>query len=142
MKILAVRLQNLNSLRGEWTIDFRLPPFDSASLFAIVGPTGAGKTTILDAICMALYHQTPRLKTSPTSNELMSRHSSECLAEVEFEVAGQGYRAFWSQRRARGQAEGNLQPAKVELARLDGTILAEKTNEKLKLVTELTGEFK
>ncbi|SNY49243.1 exonuclease SbcC [Arsukibacterium tuosuense] len=139
MKILAVRLQNLNSLRGEWTIDFRLPPFDSASLFAIVGPTGAGKTTILDAICLALYHQTPRLKTSPTSNELMSRHSSECLAEVEFEVAGQGYRAFWSQRRARGQADGNLQAAKVELARLDGTILAEKTNEKLKLVTELTG---
>ncbi len=139
MKILSVRLQNLNSLRGEWTIDFRQPPFDSASLFAIVGPTGAGKTTILDAICLALYHQTPRLKTSPTSNELMSRHSSECLAEVEFEVAGQGYRAFWSQRRARGQAEGNLQAAKVELARLDGTILAEKTNEKLKLIIELTG---
>lgn len=139
MKILAVRLQNLNSLRGEWTIDFRLPPFDSASLFAIVGPTGAGKTTILDAICLALYHETPRLKPSPTSNELMSRHSSECLAEVEFEVAGQGYRAFWSQRRARGQGDGNLQPAKVELARLDGTILAEKTTEKLKLVTELTG---
>jgi exonuclease SbcC len=139
MKILSVRLQNLNSLRGEWLIDFRLPPFDSTSLFAIVGPTGAGKTTILDAICLALYHQTPRLKTSPTSNELMSRHSSECLAEVEFEVAGQSYRAFWSQRRARGQADGNLQAAKVELARLDGTILAEKTNEKLKLVTELTG---
>ncbi|KKO45195.1 exonuclease SbcC [Arsukibacterium ikkense] len=139
MKILAVRLQNLNSLRGEWLVDFRQPPFDSTSLFAIVGPTGAGKTTILDAICLALYHQTPRLKTSPTSNELMSRHSSECLAEVEFEVAGQGYRAFWSQRRARGQTDGNLQPAKVELARLDGTILAEKTNEKLKLITELTG---
>ena len=44
MKILAVRLQNLNSLRGEWLIDFRQPPFDSTSLFAIVGPTGAGKT--------------------------------------------------------------------------------------------------
>ena len=63
MRILAVRLQNLNSLRGEWCIDFRQPPFDSTSLFAIVGPTGAGKTTILDAICLALYHQTPRLKT-------------------------------------------------------------------------------
>lgn len=139
MKILSVRLQNLNSLRGEWTLDFRQPPFDQGNLFAIVGPTGAGKTTILDAICLALYHQTPRLKTSPASNELMTRHTSECVAEVEFEVAGVGYRAFWSQRRARGQAEGNLQPARVELARLDGSILAEKTNEKLRLVTEITG---
>ncbi|MEH8017304.1 exonuclease subunit SbcC [Rheinheimera muenzenbergensis] len=139
MKILSVRLQNLNSLRGEWLIDFRQPPFNQSTLFAITGPTGAGKTTILDAICLALYHQTPRLKPSPTSNELMTRHSSECLAEVEFEVAGQGYRAFWSQRRARGSSDGNLQAAKVELATLDGNILAEKTSEKLSLITELTG---
>ncbi len=139
MRILSVRLQNLNSLRGEWLIDFRQPPFSQSTLFAITGPTGAGKTTILDAICLALYHQTPRLKPSPTSNELMTRHSSECLAEVEFEVAGQGYRAFWSQRRARGNSDGNLQPAKVELATLDGTILAEKTGDKLALISDITG---
>lgn len=139
MKILSVRLQNLNSLRGEWLIDFRQPPFNQSSIFAITGPTGAGKTTILDAICLALYHQTPRLKTSPTSNELMTRHTGECLAEVEFEVAGVGYRAFWSQRRARGHSDGNLQAAKTELARLDGTILAEKTSDKLRLVTDITG---
>lgn len=139
MKILSVRLQNLNSLRGEWQIDFRQPPFTQSNLFAITGPTGAGKTTILDAICLALYHQTPRLKTSPTSNELMTRHCSECLAEVEFEVAGQGYRAFWSQRRARGQSNGNLQPAKTELARLDGSILTDKTSDKLRLISEITG---
>ncbi|HEX5792324.1 MAG TPA: AAA family ATPase, partial [Rheinheimera sp.] len=139
MKILSVRLQNLNSLRGEWLIDFRQPPFSQTNIFAITGATGAGKTTILDAICLALYHQTPRLKTSPTSNELMTRNCSECLAEVEFEVAGSGYRAFWSQRRARGLSDGNLQPAKTELARLDGSILAEKTSDKLRLVTEITG---
>lgn len=139
MKILSVRLQNLNSLRGEWLIDFRQPPFSQTNIFAITGATGAGKTTILDAICLALYHQTPRLKTSPTSNELMTRNCSECLAEVEFEVAGKGYRAFWSQRRARGLVDGNLQAAKTELATLDGNILAEKTSDKLRLVSEITG---
>ena len=73
MKILSVRLQNLNSLRGEWLIDFRQPPFSQTNIFAITGATGAGKTTILDAICLALYHQTPRLKTSPTSSPICVR---------------------------------------------------------------------
>ncbi len=69
----------------------------------------------------------------------MSRHTAECLAEVEFSVRGQGYRAFWSQRRSRGAVEGNLQAAKVELAAADGTILTDKANEKLKLTEQLTG---
>lgn len=140
MKILSIRLQNLNSLRGEWRIDFRDPAFTQSNLFAITGATGAGKSTLLDAICLALYHQTPRLKNvSQTSNELMSRHCSECLAEVEFAVRGQGYRAFWSQRRSRGTVDGKLQAAKVELATLEGTILSDKSTEKLRLTEELTG---
>jgi exonuclease SbcC len=140
MKILSVRLQNLNSLKGEWKIDFTQPPFDQSNLFAITGPTGAGKSTILDAICLALYHQTPRLKLlSQSSNELMTRHTSECLAEVEFQVRDQRYRAFWSQRRSRGAVEGNLQAAKVELAKADGEILTDKSSEKLRLTEQITG---
>lgn len=61
MKILSLRLKNLNSLKGEWKIDFTAEPFASNGLFAITGATGAGKTTLLDAICLALYHETPRL---------------------------------------------------------------------------------
>lgn len=140
MKILTLRLKNLNSLKGEWKIDFTAEPFASSGLFAITGPTGAGKTTLLDAICLALYHRTPRMsKVGGESNELMTRHTGDCLAEVEFAVRGERYRAFWSQRRARDRADGALQPPKVELARLDGTILAEKTGDKLRLTEELTG---
>ena len=69
----------------------------------------------------------------------MSRHSAECLAEVEFSVRDQSYRAFWSQRRSRGAVDGNLQAAKVELATLDGQILTDKSSEKLKLTEQLTG---
>ncbi len=145
MRILSLRLKNLNSLKGEWKIDFTAEPFAGNGLFAITGPTGAGKTTLLDAICLALYHRTPRMSVlSQSGNELMTRHTADCLAEVEFEVTGQPYRAFWSQRRARDKAEGALQAPKVELVRIDrdsgeGQILTDKINDKLKQTETLTG---
>ncbi len=144
MKILTLRLKNLNSLKGEWRIDFTQPPFTDNNLFAITGPTGAGKSTLLDAICLALYHQTPRLKSiSASDNDIMTRHTADCLAEVEFEVKGAVYRAFWSQRRARDKVDGALQAAKVELAAVapDGNdrILSTQTNDKLKRIADITG---
>ena len=140
MKILSLRLKNLNSLKGEWKIDFTAEPFKDNGLFAITGPTGAGKTTLLDAICLALYHRTPRISSlSDKTNQLMTRHTADCLAEVEFEVKGVGYRAFWSQRRARDKADGQLQGPKVELAAADGQIITDKINEKLRETERLTG---
>lgn len=141
MKILSLRFKNINSLKGEWKIDFTASPFSENGLFAIIGPTGAGKTTILDAICLALYHCTPRLKIiSSSTNELMTRGTADCLSEVEFEVKGVGYRAFWSQRRARDKVDGNLQSAQVQLALLaDDSILTDKIGEKNQLVQSITG---
>ena len=83
MKILELRFKNLNSLYGEWLIDFTDPEYVSNGIFALTGPTGAGKSTILDAICLALYGATPRLgKITKSGNEIMSRQTGECYAEV------------------------------------------------------------
>ncbi|WP_300181025.1 AAA family ATPase [uncultured Aliivibrio sp.] len=141
MRILSLSFSNLNSLKGEWKIDFSASPFAENGLFAITGPTGAGKTTILDAICLALYHKTPRLGgISTSSNEIMTRGTAECSAEVEFEVKGKAYRAFWSQRRSRGKVDGNLQSATVELAEVDSEkVLATQVKKKDDLINSITG---
>jgi exonuclease SbcC len=77
MKIISLRFKNINSLKGEWKIDFSQEPFASNGLFAITGATGAGKTTLLDAICLALYHRTPRLNEPSPADKVMTRHTGE-----------------------------------------------------------------
>jgi len=136
MKILKVKLLNINSLKGEFEIDFQKFLKDE-SLFAITGPTGAGKSTILDVITCSLYGRTARL-TNP--NDLMSRHTGESLCEVEFEIKGNTYRSSWSQKRARKNPDGNFQTAKMEIVDL-GTnkILESKVREVPKLIEQITG---
>jgi len=120
MRILNIRFQNLNSLVGEWEIDLTHPAYLSDGIFAITGPTGAGKTTILDAICLALYGRTPRLdKVTKSTNGIMSRQTGECFAEVTFETQSGLFRCHWSQHRARKKPGGDLQTPKHEVADAD-----------------------
>ncbi|GAB1433056.1 AAA family ATPase [Spirochaetota bacterium] len=128
MRVLKLRFKNLNSIVGEWQIDLEHPDYMSSGIFAITGPTGSGKSTILDAICLALYGSTPRLgKITSSSNEIMSRHTAECFTELVFETAGGRFRCHWSQHRARRKADGELQQARHEISNADtGEILESK----------------
>jgi len=120
MRILKVRFKNLNSLVGEWEINLTHPSFTSDGIFAITGPTGAGKTTILDAICLALYGRTPRLnKVTKSGNEIMSRQTGECFAEVTFETQTGRFQCHWSQHRAHKRSDGELQAPKHEIVNAD-----------------------
>lgn len=141
MKVCRVRFANLNSLQGQWDVPLDEAPFADAGLFLITGPTGAGKTTLLDAICLALYHQTPRMsQVSASSNDIMSRQTGECWAEVEFIADGKRWRAGWKQARARNKPDGNLQPPKVYLVDMaEDQIVEDKLRDKLKRVEQLTG---
>jgi len=141
MRILQVRFKNLNSLVGEWEIDLTHPAFASDGIFAITGPTGAGKTTILDAICLALYGRTPRLnKVTKSGNEIMSRQTGECFAEVTFETQTGRYRCHWSQHRARKKPDGELQAPKHEIANADtGEIFESKIRGVAEQIESATG---
>ena len=140
MRILQVSFRNINSLVGHWRIDLTHPDYLSDGIFAITGPTGAGKTTILDAICLALYGTTPRLgKLGKGTNDLMSRQSGECHAEVVFETSAGQFVSHWAQHRARRRADGELQSPRHEVSRVNGDILASSIKESASLILELTG---
>jgi exonuclease SbcC len=110
VKILRIKLRNLNSLRGEHVVDFTQEPLASCGIFAITGPTGAGKSTLLDAMTLALYGKAARYLSESNPENMMSRHTADCLAEVTFSVNQSPFRAEWQLRRARGKIDGAIQP--------------------------------
>lgn len=139
MKILAVSFYNLNSLKGEWQLRFDEPPLAEAGLFAITGPTGAGKSTILDAITVGLYGRVPRHGLN-RPEEIMTRHTGNCGAEVTFSARGKSYRAIWGLRRAGDKPDGRLQQPVHQLAVLpEGEIFDLKNREVPEKIAELSG---
>ena len=138
MKILRVRLQNLNALIGEHELDLSKQPFIDDGLFAIVGKTGAGKTTLLDAITLGLYGKMARYQNdSPDFG--MNRSSAQCYAEVEFVTSRGRFSSRWERKRARGKLDGDLQPVKRYVYNEEGVPIAEKIREVDDKIVELTG---
>ncbi|MCJ2065997.1 AAA family ATPase [Methylobacterium sp. J-088] len=141
MRILAIRGENLASLAAPFDIDLDRGPLGDTGMFAITGETGAGKSTILDALCLALYGQFPRVSAArreevpdPSGQPMASgdprailrRGAGEGFAEVDFiGRVGIGYRARWTVYRARGRADGRLQNEGRSLSRIeDGAPIA------------------
>jgi exonuclease SbcC len=119
-------------------IDFNDPQFTQDKLFVITGPTGSGKTTILDAICMAIYGETPRLGAINTGmTEIMSRNENECFAEVVFEVSDVSYLSVLSLKRS---AKTGKVAKKEELAIAStGDLLEAAVTAKKAKIKEITG---
>ncbi|MDP1587761.1 MAG: AAA family ATPase, partial [Prosthecobacter sp.] len=98
--------------------------------------TGAGKSTLLDAMTLALYGRAARYGNEK-ADEMMSRHTMECFAEVDFETGGRKLCATWRLGKTK---TGNLKPVQRTLA--DATtleILADKGREVDPLIESLTG---
>lgn len=101
MKILKIEFQNINSLKGRHEIDFAKAPFTVSSLFAITGPTGSGKSSILDVISLALFNVVPRLGKISKSDiinkgALLTRNQKEAFARVTYRTNSGIYASEWS----------------------------------------------
>lgn len=137
MKILAIRGKNIASLEGEFAVDFTAEPLASANIFAISGPTGAGKSSLLDTMCLALFSRAPRTEQAKEVNVrlrdisddalvqsdprfLLRRGTANGYAETDFvALNGHRYRARWSVSRARDKESGRLQNPKLSLYNID-----------------------
>ncbi len=136
MKITRIKACNLASLAGVVELDLKKGALAQAGLFAITGPTGSGKTTLLDAVCLALFDQTPRLQeangrvkigragqhdalSAQSPRSLLRHDAGSGYAEVDFESSeGRPFCARWEVRRAGDKASGRLQSQKMTLTDL------------------------
>jgi DNA repair protein SbcC/Rad50 len=158
MKILKLTICNLASIAGEAIIDFTAEPLVNAGLFAITGPTGSGKSTILDAICLALYGNTPRLaattnktvKIADSSGEEIGQNSAKNIlrkncthgfAILEFiGVDKKKYEAKWEIRRSFNKINGKMKDAILVLKNLtDDVEFGAKKEETAKEIVRVVG---
>ena len=152
MKIFKIELQNINSLKSDTpvVIDFESEKFQDTGLYAITGSTGAGKTTILDAITIAMYHSVPRFNKSNIRAKLedvVSYGADGAMARVSFENKGVRYEAQWNIRLTTKTGKRLKNP--IERVRLKNLstekIIAEKKQEvqaQIREITQLTyGQF-
>ncbi len=159
MKILGIKGKNLASIKGEFNIEFDKEPLLSAGIFAITGPTGAGKSTILDAMCLALFGQTPRFNTNSAKENgvvladgegtiaqkdvknILRKGETDGYAEVKFMAQDkQIYSSRWAVRRAKNQSNGALQADSIELRNVTtGLPFADKKTETKEEIVRLIG---
>ena len=116
MRPLRLLLDGFGTYRNATEIDFT-----DVDFFALVGPTGSGKSTVIDALCFALYGTVPRWDNEREVRNALAPSANACTVSLIFELAGQRYVAVRSlQRGARGQVTTKA----ARLERLDPAIPA------------------
>lgn len=144
MKFQKLTIHNIASIEDA-VIDFEAQPLADSEVFLITGKTGAGKSTILDAICLALYADTPRLDGTKMQGDtrdgektvkiddprqLMRRNTGEAFVSLTFVGSNNvHYEATWSVSRARKKVTGNMQSKDWQLKNLDSDYTLTKDKE-------------
>ena len=159
MKINKLVFKNINSLKEEQIIDFNEEPLFSSGLFLITGPTGSGKSTILDVITLALYNKVPRFGAISTNSviqlgSIITHHTREAYAEVHYVSNNKNYVSKWSLAKNRNDnfndyhmelwdlsENRNLDYKKSEIPDINGKIIGLNYDQFVKAILLSQGEF-
>lgn len=151
IRLKTIEIHNLLSIE-EARIDFE-KDLGSSGLVLICGNTGAGKSTILDAICLALYGCSPRLSRSKSEKytsggedyssgdvaQLMRRGTVRASCCLTFTTTSEDeYKATWEIRRARGKHDGALQPPQRSLVKNGSITFTKGVKEEIEKVVGLS----
>ncbi|HSP52700.1 MAG TPA: SMC family ATPase, partial [Cryobacterium sp.] len=118
MKIKRLRIAGFGPYKNEQVIDFER--FDADGIFLITGKTGAGKSSILDAVCFALYGSVPRYEG--TESQLRSDHcepDDPTFVELEFSLKENDYRIYRTPKFEKNKKRGLGTTMSPPDARLD-----------------------
>ena len=108
MKPICLKIKGINSFIEEQVIDFE--KLTSAGLFGIFGPTGSGKTTILDGITLALYG-----KISRESKNFVNTNCKSGAVSFEFQITESTPRQYLVQREFKIDKDGGCKSGKCKL---------------------------
>ena len=135
MKIDSIRFKNINSLKGQWQVDFNESPLSDTGVFAITGPNGSGKSSILDVITLGLYGET--IKFDQPSNFVVTRQEDESFCEVSFSLGEEQFQSRWSVK----CIEGQVRTPEMQVSRMNGTqeIIESQPAKVRAFIADLTG---
>jgi exonuclease SbcC len=111
---LRLLLDGFGTYRAETEVDFT-----DVDFFALTGPTGSGKSTVVDALCFALYGTVPRWDNEKEVRNALAPSANACRVSLIFEVSGERYVAARSLQRDR---QGRVTTKAARLERLDASV--------------------
>lgn len=129
MKPTKLTIEGLNSFLEKQTIDFE--ELGKEKIFGIFGPTGSGKSTVLDAITFALYGRIARESSAKTTADAINIHAASAKVVFEFEVNGKAKNTYKVLREIKRKEPAGIQTTQIKLYEVaeEDKILAEKEKE-------------
>lgn len=139
MKPTKLTIEGLNSFSEEQVIDFEI--LCAEGIFGIFGPTGSGKSTVLDAITFALYGRIARENSAKSSSEVINLNRESARVVFEFQINAKEQSTYKVLREIKRTKQGGITTSQVKIFDIteDEIILAEKEKAFNEAIADIIG---